>query len=479
MKCHGVAASETISNRTAWLPSTSETQSPRSKKQDRSVFDEFVHGESAGGIVLFAFTALALAWANSPWSDSYFALWRSTISIGFGESAITMTIHHWINDGLMVVFFLLVGLEIKREFRVGELASRRLAALPIAAAIGGMVLPAALYFALNAGTEGSRGWAIPMATDIAFALGVIALLGARAPAGLKVFVAALAIVDDIGAILVIALFYTASISQTAVAAAIGTALVLFGCKKAGVRNPVPYAVLGVVLWLAFLSSGIHATVAGVLLALLIPATTRIDEDEFLLDARESLMEFQGASSPTARSVLSNTGQQEALRLLEVAVDKVQSPLLKMEHSLHGPVSFVILPLFVLANAGVQLNSAMFSTLSWRVVVGIMLGLIVGKVIGVTGASLAAVRVGWASLPATVRGRDIFGASWVTGIGFTMSLFIANLAFGEGPLLDSAKIAVIFASLIAGVAGWFFLHKSAASSPVGDSADANGPGAGLT
>lgn len=448
-------------------------------KMRRSVFDEFAGRESTAGIVLLACTALTLAWANSPWSASYFALWQGKISIGYGYSTLAMTLRHWINDGLMVVFFFLVGLEIKREFRVGELASRRLATLPVAAAVGGMVVPAIVYFAFNAGTDGAKGWGIPMATDIAFALGVIALLGARAPGGLKVFVAALAIVDDIGAVAVIALFYTATLSPGAIGVAVGIVLVLLLCNRTGVRSPVAYAGLGIALWLAFLQSGIHATVAGVLLALLIPATTRIEEDEFLAMAGDSLRDFDSASSRTASSVISNPGQQEALRRLEVAVDRVQPPLMKMEHALHGPVSFVILPLFVIANAGVELNAAMFSTLSWRVVAGIVFGLLAGKVIGVTAASLIAVRFGLAALPATVQRRHIFAVSWITGIGFTMSLFIADLAFGEGPLLDSAKIGVITASLIAGTVGWLMLRNSVTAAGGGEPAAASVPEGGST
>jgi NhaA family Na+:H+ antiporter len=423
-------------------------------------FYEFAAAESAGGIVLLVCTAVALAWANSPWSESYFALWEQSLAIGFEGARLSKTLHHWINDGLMVVFFFLVGLEIKREMRVGELASLKHAMLPIAAAFGGMVVPAVIFALLNAGGPGSAGWGIPMATDIAFALGVLALLGSRIPVGLKVFLAALAIVDDIGAVLVIALFYTAEISLSSLAASAFVLALLFVCNRTGVRNSVVYALLGVALWFAVLKSGVHATVAGVLLALTIPARTRIDEDQFVRSAQRSLDEFAAASDPEVESVMSNPGQQEALHSLERSIDLVQSPLLKMEHSLHAVVAFAIMPLFAFANAGVRIDGETLSTLSWRVVLGVMIGLIAGKVIGVLAASLASVRFGLASLPDRVEWRQMHGVSWLAAIGFTMSLFIANLAFGTGPLLDSAKVGILAASFIAGVVGWFLLRGSA-------------------
>jgi NhaA family Na+:H+ antiporter len=361
-----------------------------------------------------------------------------------------------------VVFFFLVGLEIKREMRVGELASVRQAMLPIAAAVGGMIVPAAIFALFNAGRPGSAGWGIPMATDIAFALGVLALLGSRIPAGLKIFLAALAIVDDIGAVLVIAVFYTADISVGSLSAAGLVVAVLFVCNRAGVRHSVVDALLGIVLWFAVLKSGVHATVAGVLLALMIPARTRIDEDQFIVSAERALKHFSAASDPDAESVMSNPEQQEALHSLERSIDLVQSPLLKMEHALHAIVAFVIMPLFAFANAGVTVNGAMLATISWPVVLGVLIGLIVGKVVGVTLASIASVRFGIASLPDQVGWSQMHAVSWLAGIGFTMSLFIANLAFESGPLLDSAKVGILSASLIAGVTGWLLLRHSSFS-----------------
>lgn len=424
-------------------------------------FQQFVATESAGGIVLLVCTVAALVWANSPLSDVYFHMWERTFTVGPEGAALTKSLHHWINDGLMVVFFLLVGLEIKREIFVGELSSLKQAVLPIAAAVGGMIVPAAIYASLNAGGPGSAGWGIPMATDIAFALGVLALLGDRVPPGLRVFLAALAIVDDLGAVLVIALFYTAEISVLALILAAGVLAVLVICNRIGVRHPGVYAVLGVALWLAILHSGVHATISGVLLALTIPSRTRIDEDTFASRAEAAVVEFQTASDPVAVNVLSNPRQQEALHDLERAIDAVQSPLLRIEHNLNKAVAFGIMPLFAFANAGVRLDASVFAGLSWRVVLGVALGLVVGKAVGIFTTSRVAVRAGVAVLPANVSWRRIFGVSWLGGIGFTMSLFVATLAFGSGPLLDSAKVGILAASIVAGVVGGLILRATPA------------------
>ena len=422
-------------------------------------FQQFARTESSGGIVLMVCTALALAWANSPWSESYFHLWEQKLTIGTEGFGLTETLHHWINDGLMAVFFFLVGLEIKREMLVGDLASVRKAALPIAGAIGGMVVPAALYMVFNAGGPGASGWAIPMATDIAFALGVLALLGSRVPASLKIFLAALAIADDIGAVLVIAFFYATDLSLTSLGVAAGVLALLFACRSAGVRRPSVYAVLGVVLWVAMLKSGVHATVAGVLLAMTIPARTRIDEDEFVRTAHANLRDFERACGPGS-TVLSNRGQQEAIHALETACEEVQAPLLKVEHKLHGMVAYGIMPLFAFANAGIRVNAELLAALSLPVLFGVLVGLVVGKPLGITLLSWASVRAGLAEAPAAASWRALHGVSWLGGIGFTMSLFIATLAFGSGPLLESAKVGILGASVIAGVVGWLLLRGGA-------------------
>jgi NhaA family Na+:H+ antiporter len=435
-------------------------------------FQRFARTESSGGIVLLACTVLALAWANSPWAEGYRHLWETPLTVGVPGRSLTLSLHHWINDGLMAVFFFLVGLEIKREMRVGELASPRQAALPIAGALGGMLVPAAIYAALNAGGAGAPGWGIPMATDIAFALGVLALLGPRVPFPLKIFLAALAIVDDIGAVLVIAFFYTAAISWSALATGAVLLVALLSCNRAGVRHPAVYALRGVGLWAAFLASGVHATIAGVLLAMTIPSSTRINEDEFLARSHAILHDFERACSP-ATTVLTNADQQHAIHELEVACEQAQAPLLRMEHGLHGVVAVGIMPLFALANAGVHFGGDLLAGLSWSVTARIVLGLVLGKPVGITLFAWLATRAGLAALPSGADWRALHGVSWLGGIGFTMSLFIAGLAFpGSAALLDSAKVGILGASVLAGLSGWMLLHGVRGTRRA-DALDANG------
>ena len=421
-------------------------------------FQRFAATESSGGIVLLICTALALGWANSPWSESYHRLWETPITVGAGASALTLSLHHWINDGLMAVFFFLVGLEIKREILVGELASARQAALPIAGAIGGMLIPAAIYSAFNATGTGAAGWGIPMATDIAFAIGVLALLGPRVPLALKVFLVALAIVDDIGAVLVIAFFYTSTISWAALATGSLVLGALIVCNEAGVRHPAAYAALGLALWSVVFASGVHATIAGVLLAMTVPSRARINEDELLRRGRAILDDFARACGPAA-TVLTNADQQHAIHELEMTADQAQAPLLRMEHKLHGIVAFGIMPLFALANAGVHFGPDLFDALSVPVTAGIVLGLVIGKPLGITLLAWVAARIGVAALPAGSTWRALHGVSWLGGIGFTMSLFIAGLAFPDNAaLLDSAKVGILAASIVAGATGWIVLRR---------------------
>jgi NhaA family Na+:H+ antiporter len=365
----------------------------------------------------------------------------------------------------MAVFFFLVGLEIKREMLVGELASLRQAALPIAAAVGGMVVPAALFTLVNFGGPGAAGWGIPMATDIAFALGIVALLGSRVPLALKVFLAALAIVDDIGAVLVIAVFYTATISWTSLGVAAVVLAVLLTFNKAKVRHPAPYALLGIVLWVAFLKSGIHATIAGVLLAMTIPARTRIEQQAVAAQVREGLAAFEEASGPGV-NVMTNSAQQEAIDRMEDACEGAQTPLMRLEHGLHGVVALGIMPIFALANAGVALGGDLAGAFTQPVTLGIVLGLVLGKPIGIMLASWIAVRSGVAIMPGGASWRLIHGISWLAGIGFTMSLFIAGLAFPGADLLDASKLGILAASVAAGVTGWLLLRSGGASSRSG-------------
>lgn len=414
-------------------------------------FQLFLENKAAGGILLLTCTLVALLWANSPWAGVYTALWDTQFTIGIGAAQLSKPLLLWINDGLMAVFFFLVGLEIKREILVGELASPRQAALPIAGAIGGVVVPALFYTFFNMGGPGASGWGIPMATDIAFALGVLALLGNRIPLALTIFLTALAIVDDIAAVLVIAVFYTAEISTPALLAGAVCLVVLAGLNLLQVRWPLAYVAVGAVLWLAVLKSGIHATVAGVVLAFFIPSRTRIDPAGFVQRARELLRHFEQASQPGA-GLLSNDEQQAALHALEEATEDVQPPLHRLEHGLHPWVSFLIMPLFAFANAGVTLDTSAAEAAANPVPLGVFAGLLLGKPLGIFLAAWLAVRLGAAELPSAVTWRHIHGVGWLGGIGFTMSLFVASLAFGAGPLLSLAKLGILAASASAALIG---------------------------
>lgn len=419
---------------------------------------------SSGGMVLLAAIVVALVWANSPWADVYHHLWETPIGFSLGERSFNSTVHHLINDGLMAVFFFLVGLEIKREVLAGELSSARTAALPMIAALGGMIVPALIYAAMNAGSESARGWGVPMATDIAFALGVLALLGSRVPVGLKVFLAALAIVDDLGAVAVIAVFYSAGLDWTALGVTAGLLILAALANASGLRRPWAYGLIGLALWGAVMMSGVHATVAGVLLALVIPVRTRLYEAAFLTRARRALEDFDAAAQVTARdpdtTVLSNKVHHAALDELETLAEQAQPPLISIEHSLHGVVAFGIMPLFALANAGVTMSSdAALVAASSPVALGILLGLVLGKPLGIVGFSWLAVRLGIAGLPSAVSWPMVAGAGVLGGIGFTMALFIAGLAFTTTAMLDVAKLGIFVASAISGVVGWLLLRRA--------------------
>ena len=422
------------------------------------LFQEFFRTEAAGGALLVVSAAAALVVANSPLADRFRSIWETTIAVTVGGHGLSLTLQQWINDGLMAIFFLLVGLEIKREALAGELASLRQAALPVAAAIGGMAIPAGVYLLTNGGGLASRGWAIPMATDIAFALGVLAMLAPRAPIGLKVFLAALAIVDDIGAVLVIAIFYTGDIAWGAMRMSGLILLVLLVLNVCRVRALSLYLLLGLVLWFFVHESGVHATVAGVLLALAIPTRALISAPEFSSRVRNLLEEFDRTETGDL-VVLTSKGQQEAIARLEQATELVTAPLLRLEHALHGFSAFFVMPLFALANAGVSLNDLSVD----RVTLAVMLGLVVGKPLGIIGASFAVVRSGLAALPEGVNWTALWGCACLGGIGFTMSLFIATLGFEGTGLLDSAKFGILAGSLLAAIAGGMIVRRGIAAS----------------
>jgi NhaA family Na+:H+ antiporter len=403
-------------------------------------------------MLLFA-AVIALAWANSSWGDSYEGFWSAPLELRLGTWAIGDDLRHWVNDGLMTLFFLVVGLEIKREFQTGELQARQAAALPVVAAIGGMIVPALIYVGLNAGGTGSSGWGIPMATDIAFALGVLVLVARHAPAGLKPFILTLAIVDDIGAILVIALFYAGGVSLGFLVAAAALCGMMLLLQRAGVRATSAFVGLGALVWLATYESGVHPAIAGVVLGLLAPAESYQRPRAVSAEARRTADRTMDDPEPPD----ADAGQW--LRLASLSREAV-SPLARTEHALLPWTSFVIIPLFALANAGVRLSGEQVIAASTsRVTFGVVLGLVIGKVVGISGAAALAVALRVARLPEGVHPAHLFGASAVAGIGFTVSLFMAELAFDDEPLIAEAKVGILAASLLAGVLGWIVLRLS--------------------
>ena len=421
----------------------------------------FMHEEASSGIMLFVAAVVALVWANSPWYHTYEELFKLEASIGFGDWVLKETLHHWVDDGLMAVFFFVVGLEIKRAIIVGELNSVRKAALPIFAALGGMIVPALIYLTFNAGDVGARGWGIPMATDIAFSLGVLSLLRTRAPLPLKIFLTAFAIIDDIGAVIVIAVFYTGDIQwgNLGIGAIFLAVLVVVG--RLGFRHPLVYALLGVIVWLAFLKSGVHATVAGVLVAATIPIRVRVNPKGFVARSRDLLLVFE-RSGEYGHEDQTSSEQKAILKELEDTAKVEQSPLQRFETALHPWVAFVIMPLFALSNAGVRIEGDIFDAfthLTHPVAMGIILGLVVGKQVGVTAFAFVAVRLGFAALPYGVTWIQFYGVSLLGGIGFTMSLFITNLAFTSDLLNTEAKMGILLGSAIAGVFGYLVLLRA--------------------
>jgi NhaA family Na+:H+ antiporter len=421
-------------------------------------FQRFLHSEVAGSVVLLACTILALIWANSPAADSYRQLTQTYVGISWGDHGFKLSLQHWINDLLMAVFFFVVGLEIKREMVLGELSSFKQAILPVAAAIGGMLVPAAIYLMFNVGGDGEAGWGIPMATDIAFALGILAIFGKRVPLGLKIFLTALAIADDMGAVLVIALFYTEKVNLTALIVAAVFLFLLLAASRANVRRVGVYVFLLLGVWLAVFASGVHATVAGILVAMVVPVRARLDPHKFVEMLETSWRKLEN-STLTQESMVSNSEQYEALRTIDLAATDMLPPGLVLERYLHQGQAFLILPLFAFFNAGVTISGDIFETLANPVSLGIVLGLVLGKQIGVFLFSWLAIKTGRAALPAGVTWGQIWGASCLAGVGFTMSLFISELAFKDPEIVSEAKIGILAASLVAGIMGYLVLTRA--------------------
>lgn len=420
---------------------------------------KFIQQQKSGGIVLGISVILALILANSPWSEYYFSFFQQKLGLQFqGESFLNYSLLHWINDGLMAIFFFVLGLELKREIVGGELSNPRKALLPIGAAIGGVIVPAVIYITLNATGEASNGWGIPMATDIAFALGVLYLLGDKIPISLKIFLTALAIIDDLIAVMVIAFFYTSDISMISLSIGLGFVLIMFIGNKMGIRNILFYAILGIVgVWTAFLLSGVHATIASVLAAFTIPADMRIKENPYISKMQGYLTKFKSADPNHDIPTLTN----EQISILDDIKDdtkKIIPPLQRLEHSMYPFVTFLIIPIFALANAGVSIDIDMEQLFSTNVAVGVALGLLVGKIVGVVGFTLLLVKLKVAPLPYGMSIRNLFGLGLLASIGFTMSLFITSLAFTSEEYMVQAKIGIFAASIIGAVFGYMLLNK---------------------
>ncbi len=428
---------------------------------DRWIIDpmkRFLSNSTMSGIILFSSAILAIVLSNSPWADEFHHFWEINFSIGFFEWELSKSLHHWINDGLMAVFFFVVGLELKREIISGELSNPRAALLPIGAAIGGMLIPALIYLAFNPSGERSGGWGIPMATDIAFALGILYLLGDKVPVSLKIFLTALAIADDLGAVLVIAFFYTSDINMISLLTGGGFLLVLIIANRIGVSNTLFYGIVGIGgLWLAFLMSGVHATIAAVLAAFTIPARVKCTESVYNNKLTELLSQFRNARPNNSPTV--TTEQLHILEEIRYVSKKALTPLQRLEHSMHPLVAFIIMPLFALANAGITISSDSLNLLTSSITLGVFFGLLIGKVTGVVGFVTIFTRLGWAVLPKDFTRQHLIGAGFLAGIGFTMSLFISNLAFEQKIYVEQAKMGILLASVVAGLIGYYILKTA--------------------
>jgi len=425
-------------------------------------FDSFIHEATTSGLILMACAVIAMFLANSTLQPWYEHVLHTELAISLAGAQISHSVHHWINDGLMALFFMVVGLEIKREVIVGELSDPKAALMPILAAVGGMVFPALFYVAFNFSGTGINGWGVPMATDIAFAIGVLALLGSRVPKTVLTFLVALAIVDDLGAVVVIAVFYTDQLHMNWLIIAGVFLLLLVAFNRMGIRKPQPYFLMGMVIWFAMLQSGVHATLAGVFVALTIPVKPKfnphvfVDHMSVLLD---ELKDIRETYADKQFCIINDSRARGLLQTLGNGIYAVESPLQRLEHSMHMPVAFLIIPLFALANAGIPIDlGSLGSTLGHPVTLGVIAGLVLGKLVGVVGVVWLAVKLGLGKLPEGMNNRHLVGVGLVGGIGFTMSIFISELAFsGQDDALLMAKTGVLFASIFAGTAGYVWLR----------------------
>lgn len=418
----------------------------------RNFFNQFLHNESIGGVLLLICAIISLVCANVPSLGFLHELWHKEAGITIGDFSLVMKIEHWINDGLMAIFFFVVGLEIKREMLVGELSSFRHAALPIFAAVGGMIVPALIYSLFNNGTPSANGWGIPMATDIAFALGILSLLGKRVPVGLKVFLTALAIVDDLGAIVVLAIFYpTHALHFDMLLYATIVVVFLMIMNRNKVRNVLLYIIPGIVLWWLVLQSGIHATIAGVILAMTIPSRTVINEVKFSVRIKYLLSKFKDVSNSEIE-VLANPAQQHIIHQMDRHIQEINPLMHKFEAALHPWTTFLIMPLFALANSGVEITWRLFTSPVPAVATGIFLGLLLGKPIGIFLFSLLSVKLKIAELPQGTKWKQVWALGMIAGIGFTMSIFIDSLAFKDIDLINLGKATILLTSTLAAILG---------------------------
>jgi NhaA family Na+:H+ antiporter len=429
---------------------------------DRIIYpvQQFMQQEKAGGIVLVISLILALVIANSPWSEHYFHILEYKLGFQFnGKSYLEYDILHWINDGLMAIFFFVIGLELKREFISGELSAPRKALLPIIAALGGMLVPAVIYFSLNPTGDMSRGWGIPMATDIAFSLGVLSVLGKRVPFALKVFLTALAVVDDLGAIVVIALFYSSGVSIVNLSIGLGFALIMFIGNKMGIKNIIFYALFGILgVWVAFLLSGVHATIAAVIAAFMIPSDIKIEKEDYINKIKYYLDRLKTVDRDSHYSTLTDK-QLQQLEGVKERTNSVIPPLQRLEYTMHPFVTFFVLPVFALANAGVVFDMDIHQLFSTNVTIGVALGLLFGKVIGVTGATLLSIKLKITLPPKGMTFSNLIGIGFLASIGFTMSLFVTSLAFTNPGYTAQAKIGIFVASTIGAIIGYIVLNKT--------------------
>ncbi len=433
-------------------------------------FQQLVSDQKVASLLLLASTVLAVIIANSPYGDQYLRLLETKIGLVMGQHHLTMSVRHWVNDGLMALFFFMLGLEIKRELLVGELREPSRSVPVIAAAAGGMLVPALLFFALNLEGEAIRGWAIPMATDTAFAIGVLALLGERSPRGLTTFLLALAIIDDMGAVAVIAVFYTEAIDLHCLGTALALLLALSIINLLGVRRPLVYFAGGGLVWLAMLGSGVHATMAGILVAMTVPARPARSPQDFVRRSRQLINRFETIEKEedSAGPLLAEPRKHEVVETLQDTAAETTTPLQLWEGALSHPVALFVLPLFALVNAGIALDiSALPGLLSQPLALGILSGLAIGKLLGITLATLAVLALGLGQLPEGMSGRHLPGVALLGGIGFTMSIFIAQLGFAGHPeMLLTAKTGILTASLLAGLCGYLWLRFAVPARPAG-------------